>query len=279
MNTLVILSTDGAGQEGRSSDVETTTAEALSAAGFRVWVTPHLYHLSNQDPLWQKIAEFDGKIAVIAWIHPRPAEWLLRARGVPESKFAGAANWASCDSPEAALTFLSELDIQPDHGPLERVGEPLSGERWYPVVDRERCTNCRSCFQFCLFGVYTVDEAGTVHTTNEDSCKTGCPACSRICPSGAISFPRYTQDEAVAGAPGTTIAFDLNAKRMFYMRTGQPCPICGQSGPFRVTLESRKAPPCPECGRPQATAQPPNAVHSEIDMLIHRLDKIAKKER
>src|SRR5262249_50614691 len=30
--------------------------------------------------------------------------------------------------------------------------------RWYPVIDYSRCTNCMECIDFCLFGVYGVDQ-------------------------------------------------------------------------------------------------------------------------
>src|SRR5262245_39719349 len=29
--------------------------------------------------------------------------------------------------------------------------------RWYPVIDYNRCTNCLECIDFCLFGVYGID--------------------------------------------------------------------------------------------------------------------------
>ena len=35
---------------------------------------------------------------------------------------------------------------------------------------------------------------------NQDNCKKGCPACSRVCPEQAIMFPDY-KTPAIAGAP------------------------------------------------------------------------------
>jgi len=111
-----------------------------------------------------------------------------------------------------------------------------------------------------------------------DNCKTGCPACSRICPAGAIMFPIYAKDAAIAGAPGLLMSPDADAKRMFYMRTGAPCAVCGGNGEFRITLESRTAPKCNECGRPLLeTDKVASPVHDEIDTLLGRLDQIAKK--
>jgi Pyruvate/2-oxoacid:ferredoxin oxidoreductase delta subunit len=74
------------------------------------------------------------------------------------------------------------------------------GRRWYPVIDYSRCTNCMECIDFCLFGVYGVDEQERLTVENQDNCKKGCPACSRVCPEQAIMFPDY-KTAAIAGAP------------------------------------------------------------------------------
>ena len=74
------------------------------------------------------------------------------------------------------------------------------GRRWYPVIDYSRCTNCMECIDFCLFGVYGVDGQDRILVENQDNCKKGCPACSRVCPEQAIMFPDY-KTPAIAGAP------------------------------------------------------------------------------
>ncbi|MBI2807030.1 MAG: ferredoxin family protein [Planctomycetes bacterium] len=75
-----------------------------------------------------------------------------------------------------------------------------AGRRWYPVIDYSRCTNCMECIDFCLFGVYGVDGQERILVENQDNCKKGCPACSRVCPEQAIMFPDY-KTAAIAGAP------------------------------------------------------------------------------
>ena len=47
------------------------------------------------------------------------------------------------------------------------------------------------CLDFCLFGVYGVDSLERLVVENQDSCKKGCPACSRVCPENAIMFPEH----------------------------------------------------------------------------------------
>jgi NAD-dependent dihydropyrimidine dehydrogenase PreA subunit len=72
------------------------------------------------------------------------------------------------------------------------LGLPRPGEwaPWFPVIDYDRCTDCRQCANFCLFGVFSTDDGG-VRVANPASCKTNCPACARMCPSAAIIFPHY----------------------------------------------------------------------------------------
>jgi Pyruvate/2-oxoacid:ferredoxin oxidoreductase delta subunit len=82
----------------------------------------------------------------------------------------------------------------------EQLTQAPAGRRWYPVIDYSRCTNCMECIDFCLFGVYGVDEHERLTVENQDNCKKGCPACSRVCPEQAIMFPDY-KTPAIAGAP------------------------------------------------------------------------------
>ncbi len=74
-----------------------------------------------------------------------------------------------------------------------------TNRRWYPVIDYSRCTNCMECLDFCLFGVYGLDDNKTIFVDQQDQCKKGCPACSRVCPEQAIIFPEY-KSPAIAGA-------------------------------------------------------------------------------
>ena len=81
--------------------------------------------------------------------------------------------------------------------PVRSIDEQVK-RRWYPVIDFSRCTNCLECIDFCLFGVYGVDEADRVLVELPDHCRKGCPACSRVCPEQAIIFPQHKLP-AIAG--------------------------------------------------------------------------------
>jgi NAD-dependent dihydropyrimidine dehydrogenase PreA subunit len=64
---------------------------------------------------------------------------------------------------------------------------------WFPVIDYDRCVNCLQCVSFCLFGVYQKGADGKITVQRPHKCKTYCPACSRVCPRGAIMFPKHPQ--------------------------------------------------------------------------------------
>jgi NAD-dependent dihydropyrimidine dehydrogenase PreA subunit len=87
--------------------------------------------------------------------------------------------------------------------------------RWYPVIDYSRCTNCMECIDFCLFGVYGVDLLDRILVEQEDNCKKGCPACSRVCPANAIVFPEH-KTPGIAGAEGGPAEdFKIDLSKLF----------------------------------------------------------------
>ena len=96
---------------------------------------------------------------------------------------------------------------------LKRLNEPTP-RRWYPVIDYSRCTNCMECIDFCLFGVYGVDTLDKIQVESQDSCKKGCPACSRVCPENAIVFPGH-KTPAIAGADGDVAGLKLDLSKLF----------------------------------------------------------------
>lgn len=87
--------------------------------------------------------------------------------------------------------------------------------RWYPVIDYSLCTNCMECLDFCLFGVYGVDGMDRILVEEQDNCKRGCPACSRVCPANAIIFPEH-KTPAIAGAPNEGAGdFKIDLSKLF----------------------------------------------------------------
>jgi MinD superfamily P-loop ATPase len=59
---------------------------------------------------------------------------------------------------------------------------------WGPTLDDEACDDCRTCFDFCQFGVYgMVDDH--VRVVAKSSCMEGCSHCASMCEKGALAFP------------------------------------------------------------------------------------------
>jgi NAD-dependent dihydropyrimidine dehydrogenase PreA subunit len=90
-----------------------------------------------------------------------------------------------------------------------------ANRRWYPVIDYSRCTNCLECLDFCLFGVYGVDLKEAIRVENQDNCKKGCPACSRVCPEQAIIFPEYKTPAIAGAATGEVVGLKIDLSRLF----------------------------------------------------------------
>lgn len=101
-----------------------------------------------------------------------------------------------------AATFETEDTVRiPDGGisggQVESLAETLV-PRWYPVIDVAQCSACLECVNYCLFGVYAIGKASRPFVDQPDSCRDGCPACARVCPSKAILFP-LCEDRVIAG--------------------------------------------------------------------------------
>ncbi len=316
MPITIIISREDAGQGAAVAVENALAARCAGLDGVEVLLVPHLYHLPEESPVWAHLASLRGTVVVASWLHPRPAEWLLRRHGVAgehlhalslsagaDECFAAAqsaicnSQFAICnedipdgeDTPASAHCKLQIANRKLQIGTCEAESEIENRKskienppRWFPVVDLSRCANCKHCLQFCLFGVYAEDAAGRVTVRNPDRCKPGCPACSRVCPEGAIIFPLYDKDEAIAGAPGLFVAPDPAARRMFYTRTGKTCPVCGGTPKNPgATAQRDAAGLCPECARPAAPPAPPApedlAVLDAIDSLIADLDDLTRR--
>ncbi len=61
---------------------------------------------------------------------------------------------------------------------------------WFPTIDKEKCTGCRTCYEFCRNKTYGWDEKENISVVaNPYNCVIGCSSCESLCPAGAISFP------------------------------------------------------------------------------------------
>ncbi len=146
-----------------------------------------------------------------------------------------------------------------------------TGRRWYPVIDYSRCTNCMECIDFCLFGVYGVDKLDRIFVENQDSCKRGCPACSRVCPEHAIMFPEY-KTPAIAGAPvGAISGLKIDLTRLF--GGGDAINIAAQERDRELVRDGREAVGL-SVGIPKRQANKVAGPKDDLDNLMDALDAL-----
>jgi Pyruvate/2-oxoacid:ferredoxin oxidoreductase delta subunit len=143
--------------------------------------------------------------------------------------------------------------------------------RWYPVIDYSRCTNCMECIDFCLFGVYGVDKLDRITVENQDNCKRGCPACSRVCPEHAIMFPDY-KTPAIAGAPvGAISALKIDLTKLF--GGGDALAIAAQERDRELVRDGREAVGM-TVGIPKRQADKIEQPKDDLDNLMDALDAL-----
>ncbi len=161
--------------------------ENLRGQGWNVLVVDDLCGLAaRRDPALG--AFLAGAPRLIAACHPRAVRALLSFAGFPEAAVETMDLRAPAD-PAPAPPGTAPHAASP--GKVTEIAEPPGWVPWYPVIDRDRCQNCKQCQSFCMFGVYGDDGRGNVAVLRPANCKTHCPACSRICPHRAVIFPKF----------------------------------------------------------------------------------------
>ena len=166
---------------------------ALEANGAEVWCVPDLCGLAaRRDPMLRQVAGAGG--LTVAACHPRAVKWLLSRAGVDVADTpVRVANMRSGDVDEVLRVLLGRETDADAEAALPDVDNPGGWIPWFPVIDYDRCKNCRQCLDFCLFGVYETDGEDRVRVVQPQQCKNYCPACARICPEAAIIFPKINE--------------------------------------------------------------------------------------
>ena len=297
--TTIIICEDREPASAAQSIRKDLLTRLASLADVELKVLPHLYDLDPGGPGMDYLRSVDGDMIVLASLYPRAAYWVLDANQVKgrmgcTSFFSeeGAEVTASppgeaAGAPDRTIWCLDVRrhdDVAPLSAEVQRIvaessGEPAaaiaSGEqaasrgetrieevtkfRWYPVIDYSRCDNCLECLNFCLFGVFGIDESGTIFAEEPDACRPGCPACARVCPSRAIMFPEH-DNPAVAGDPAA-VAGDLNVNLAQFF---------GVSSPLELLTPECKC----ERDRMQKTESGKRAEKDDLDKLVDELDEM-----
>jgi len=170
--------------------------------------------------------------------------------------------------------YLRADEPQPVPEPSRFTSEQLLQQpqrRWYPVIDYSRCTNCMECIDFCLFGVYGVDKLDRINVENQDNCKRGCPACSRVCPEHAIIFPDYKTPAIAGAAVGAVTGLKIDLTKLF--GCADAIQIAAQERDRELVNDGREAVGL-TVGIPKRQADKPKEPKDDLDKLMDALDAL-----
>lgn len=164
---------------------------------------------ASRDPRLQEWAQTPS-LAIVACF-PRAIRWLFHAAGAQLAPERARFFNMRTQSPEEIARELMQDDgswmiekksvssiANHQSSIIDHQSEWIP---WFPVIDYDRCVNCKQCMNFCLFGTYGLSAEGQVRVVKPSGCKTNCPACARMCPRQAIIFPKYP-DPPINGGEG-----------------------------------------------------------------------------
>lgn len=256
---------DRAGVKGRAGTVLITPAEA--------------------DDDWEPPEEDDNADAIGALHVPNRLIYCMDLKDSPQPKtFLDEIQRIVAETSIQTVNLMDWIQGEPQKEQLERYLRPdemfgktaavtaVAAEeeavrrRWYPVIDYSRCTNCMECIDFCLFGVYGIDALDRILVENQDNCKKGCPACSRVCPANAIVFPQH-KTPAIAGAEGEVASLKIDLSKLF--GGGDALELAARERDIELVRDGRDAVGM-NVGLRKATCGP----RDELDDLMDDLDKL-----
>lgn len=166
----------------------------IADAGIQCLSVPDLCQLAaDKAPILKEWSQTDN-LSIVA-CHRRAIKCLFQTADAPLDEEKVTYYNARTGDTEEIIDSLTALKSP---GQITNIADKTEWIPWFPVIDYDRCTNCRQCFNFCLFGVYALTDDGKVKVTKPNACKTNCPACARVCPQKAVIFPKY-KDSPING--------------------------------------------------------------------------------
>jgi len=182
-----------------------TLSKSLTDAGVAYEIIPDLCQkVGRRDP---ELKDTLSHSPTVIACHPRAVKWLfetahislsanaklLDLRSQPITEITNALGVSQPSSPD-----LADGTTAPSSKSETTAITASDWTGWFPIIDYDRCSQCMQCLGFCLFAVFGTDEAHQVQVQHPDQCKPNCPACARVCPQGAIMFPKHT-DSTING--------------------------------------------------------------------------------
>ena len=128
------------------------------------------------------------------------------------------------------------------------------------------------CIDFCLFGVYGVDQQETILVEQQDNCKKGCPACSRVCPENAIIFPGH-KTPAIAGANGAVAGLKIDLSQLFGAPNKSALDMAVSERDTELVADGREAVGL-SVGIPKRQTSLAGSPRDELDDLMDGLDAL-----
>ncbi|MDR0394371.1 MAG: ferredoxin family protein [Tannerella sp.] len=191
-------------------------AAAMKKEGYEVAVEADLCRkVMLQSPDMRQIAA-----GIILACYPRAIRSLLDRLGLAAGRIVDirsgegedvlAGFGISCSDGEGVNDLLKNGFLEE----IERFPVENGTDAWYPALDKERCRECGKCHDFCLFGVYAVENK-QVKVVRPQNCKNNCPACARMCPGRAIIFPKY-EKSPINGGTADEETFDPEEMNKMY---------------------------------------------------------------
>lgn len=150
-------------------------------------------------------------------------------------------------------------------------GQSKLRRRWYPLIDYDRCTNCLECIDFCLFGVYGIDPNERIIVEEQDNCKQGCPACSRVCPENAIIFPEYKSPAIAGGDDGNAGNLKIDLSLLFGGIGALQTAVVERD---RELVQDGRVAVGMTAGIPKRLARRDDQPRDELDELVDQLDRL-----
>ena len=222
---LTVVVSRGQSRHPEKRGLENAVVQLCEAIpGASVLSVPHLYDVPHRGDVARRLSAIDGPIVVVSWIFERAARWVLARHGVATERQLRCIDLKDQPDPNRVADRVREQIREQicEQGP----GDPAAGlsverleestkRRWYPVIDFDRCTNCMECVDFCLFGVYGIDQRESILVEQPDNCRKGCPACSRVCPENAIMFPQHKAPAIAGAAVEDDAGFKIDLSQLF----------------------------------------------------------------